>query len=180
MLRGGGDGLGKDFGGGAAKIVGIDGCGVIEGALLDAGKSERQGGCGGGLGDELRGEPGDGLGDGRLADDEELLRFPAGFGEELVAGLEGFAEAEAVGVEAGVELAAAGIEEGVDARCGRLIWTGEPGEDGEAGDGDQREVENVAEALGCAEADALSGEGAGAMDDGYGVQLAKAEAEANR
>ena|SRR5664279_4265521 len=63
----------------------------------------------------------------------------------------------------------------------RLIWTGkvgEAGEDGEAGDGDQREVEGVAEALGGAEADALSGEGAGAVDDGYGVELCKAEAEA--
>lgn len=56
----------------------------------------------------------------------------------------------------------------------------EAGEDGEAGDGDQREVEGVAEALGGAEADALSGEGAGAMDDGYGVEFCKAEAEADR
>ena len=145
---------------------------------------------GGGFGDELRGELGDGLGDGGLADDEELMRFPAGFGEELVAGEEGFAEAEAVGVEAGVELAAAGVEEGVDlASCRapiamRLRWMGHPGgrlgeagEDGEAGDGDQREVEGVAEALGGAEADALSGEGAGAVDDGYGVEQCKAEAE---
>jgi hypothetical protein len=55
---------------------------------------------------------------------------------------------------------------------------GEAGEDGEAGDGDQREVEGVAEALGGAEADADSGEGAGTVDDGYGVELCKAEAEA--
>ena len=111
------------------------------------------------------------------------MGFPAGFGEELVAGLEGFAEAEAVGIETGVELAAAGVEEGVDARGGRLIWTSklsETGQDGEARDGDQREVEGVAEALGGAEADALSGEGAGAVDDGYGVEFCKAEAEADR
>jgi hypothetical protein len=61
-----------------------------------------------------------------------------------------------------------------------LIWTGEAGEDGEAGDGDQRKVEGVAEALGGAEADALSGEGAGAVDDGDGVEFCKAEAEASR
>jgi len=179
--RGDGDGFGEDLGVGAAQVVGVDGCGVVEGALLDAGEGERQGRCGGGFGDELRGKLGDGLGDGGLADDKELMRFPAGFGEELVAGLEGFAKAEAVGVEAGVELAAAGVEEGVDARGGWLIWTGklgETGEDGEAGDGYQREVEGVAEALGGAEADALSGEGAGAVDDGYGVELCKAEAEA--
>jgi len=64
--------------------------------------------------DELRGERGEGLGDSGLADDKELMRFPAGFGEELVAGLKGFAEAEAAGVETGVELAAPGVEEGVD------------------------------------------------------------------
>ena len=50
------------------------------------------------------------------------------------------------------------------------------GEDGEAGDGDQREVEGVAEALGGAEADADSGEGAGAVDDGDGVEQCRAEA----
>ena len=197
--RGDGDGFGEDFCVGAAQVVGVDGCGVVEGALLDAGEGERQGGCGGGFGDELRGKLGDGLGDGGLADDKELLRFPAGFGEELVAGLKGFAKAEAVGVEAGVELAAAGVEKGVDnpptpprqRSCQgpriamRLRWMGYPGgrlgeagEDGEAGDGDEREVEGVAEALGSAEADALSGEGARAVDDGYGVQLCKAEAEA--
>jgi hypothetical protein len=38
----------------------------------------------------------------------------------------------------------------------------------------------VAEALGGAETDALSGEGAGAVDDGDGVELCKAEAEADR
>jgi hypothetical protein len=196
-LRRGGDGLGEDLGVGAAEVVGVDGCGVVEGALPDAGEGERQGGGGGGFGDELRGELGDGLGDGGLADDEGLLRFREKFGEELVAGQEGFAEAEAVGVEAGVELAATGIEEGVDAMnpliAMRLRWMGhsrrwmghprwrfsEAGEDGEARDGDQREVEGVAEALGGAEADADSGEGAGAVDDGYGFQFAKAEAAAS-
>jgi hypothetical protein len=190
LRRGGGDGLGEYLGVAAAEVVGVDGCGVVEGALPDAGESERQGGCGGGFGDELRVELGDGLGDGGLADDEELTRFPVGFGEELVAGQEGFAEAEAVGIEAGVELAAAGIEEGADAILPliamKLRWMGHPrwrfseaGEDGEARDGDQREVEGVAEALGGAEADAHSGEGAGAVDDGYGFQLAKAEAAAS-
>ena len=58
---------------------------------------------------------------------------------------------------------------------GRL---GEAGEDSEARDGDQREVEGVAEALGGAEADAHSSEGAGAVDDGYGFQLAKVESAA--
>jgi hypothetical protein len=121
MRRGGDDGLGEDFGVGAAQIVGVNGCGVVECSLLDAGESEGQGGCGGGLGDDLRGERGDGLGDGWLADDEDwlrfaaLLRFRAEFGEELVAGKEGFVEAETVGVEAGVELAASGVEEGADA-----------------------------------------------------------------
>ena len=38
----------------------------------------------------------------------------------------------------------------------------------------------MAEALGGAEADAHSGEGAGAVDDGDGVELAKAEAAARR
>ena len=177
LRRGGGDGLGEDLGVAAAEVVGVDGCGVVEGALLDAGEGERQGGDGCGLGDELRDELGEGLGDDLLADDE-LRLFSAQFGEELVAGQQGFVEAEAVGVEAGVELAAAGVEEGADRRGRRC--TGESGEDGEAGDGDQREVEGVAEALGGAEADALSGEGAGAVDDGYGVQLCKAEAEAGR
>lgn len=119
--HGGGDGLGEDLGVGAAQVVGVDGCGVVEGALLDAGEGERQGGCGGGFGDELRDKLGDGLGDGGLADDKEPMRFPAGFGEELVAGLEGLAEAEAVGVETGVELAATSVEEGVNARGGLLI-----------------------------------------------------------
>ena len=186
-LRRDGDGFGEDFGVGAAQVVGVDGCGVVECALLDAGEGNGQGGCGGGLGDELRDECGDGLGDGGLADDKGLLRFAAEFGEELVAGDEGFAEAKAVGVEAGVELAAAGVEEGADNPpiAKRLRWMGHPGgrlgetgQDGEARDGDQREIEGVAEALGGAEADALSGEGAGAVDDGYGVQLCKAEAEA--
>lgn len=112
--RRGGDGLGEDLGVGAAEVVGVDGCGVVEGALLDADEGESQGGCGGGLGDDLRGKLGDGLGDGRLADYDELRWLCAVGGEELVAGLEGFAEAEAVGVEAGVELASAGVEQGVD------------------------------------------------------------------
>jgi len=68
-----GDGFGEDLGVGATEVVGVDGCGVVEGALADAGESERQSGGGGGLGDELRGERGDGLGDGGLADDE--LRY---------------------------------------------------------------------------------------------------------
>jgi hypothetical protein len=205
LRRGCGDGLGEDLGVAAAEVVGVDGCGVVEGALPDAGEGERQGGCGGGFVDELRGripaqtELGrgtQGFGDGGLADDE-LSLFSALFGEELVAGKEGFAEAEAVVVEAGVELAAAGIEEGVDAMnpliAMRLRWMGHPrrwmghprwrfseaGEDGEARDGDQREVEGMAEALGGAEADAHSGKRAGAVDDGYGFQLAKAEAAAS-
>ena len=74
--RGGGDGFGEDLGVGAAQVVGVDGCGVVEGALLDAGEGERQGGGGGGFGDELRGELGDGLGDGGLADDKELHAVP--------------------------------------------------------------------------------------------------------
>jgi hypothetical protein len=121
------------------------------------------------------------LGDHGFADDKELPRFPAGFGEELVAGEESFLETVATGVEAGVELASSGVEEGANGHVRRLLWTGElgeAGEDGEAGDGDQREVEGVADALGGAEADALSGEGAGTVDDGDGVQLCKAEAEA--
>ena len=120
LRRGGGDGLGEDLGVGAAEVVGVDGCGVVEGALLDAGEGERQGVGGGGFGDELRGELGDGLGDGGLADDE-LRLFAALFGEELVAGEEGFAEAEAVGVEAGVELAASGVEEGANVQGGGLM-----------------------------------------------------------
>ena len=56
----------------------------------------------------------------------------------------------------------------------------EAGEDGEAGDGDQREVEGVAEALGGAEADADSGEGAGAVDDGYGVERVQGDASLRR
>lgn len=36
----------------------------------------------------------------------------------------------------------------------------------------------MAEALGGTETDALSGKGAGAVDDGYGVQFCKVEAEA--
>ena len=48
-----------------------------------------------------------------------------------------------------------------------------PREDGEARDGDQREVEGMAKALGGAEADAHSGEGAGAMNHRNRVQFAK-------
>src|ERR1035437_4958194 len=44
------------------------------------------------------------------------------------------------------------------------------GEDGEARDCDQRQVESFAEALGGAEAYADSGEGAGTVHDGYGVE----------
>ena len=175
-----GDGFGEYLGVGATEVVGVDGCGVVECALLDAGEGEGQGVGGGWFGDELRGERGDGLSDGGLADDE-LRLFPAEFGEELVAGEQGFAEAEAVGVEAGVELSAAGVEDGADGCGRRLIWIGEvreAGEDGEARDGDQRKVEGVAEALGGAEADAHSGKRAGAVDDGYGVELAKVESAA--
>jgi len=129
LRRGGGDGLGEDLGVGAAQVVGVDGCGVVEGALPDADEGERQGGCGGGLGDELRVELGDGLGDGGLADDE-LRCLSAVGGEELVAGQEGFAEAEAAGVEAGVELAASGVEEGADAILPPIAirprWMGHP------------------------------------------------------
>ena len=114
MRRGGGDGLGEDFGVGAAEVVGVDGCGVVEGALPDANEGERQCGCGGGFGDELRVELGDGLGDGGLADDEELRVFPAASARSWSRVRRDLAEAEAVGVEAGVELAAAGVEEGVD------------------------------------------------------------------
>ncbi len=60
---------------------------------------------------------------------------------------------------------------------GHARWRfSEAGEDGEAGDGDQREVEGVAEALGGAEADADAGEGAGAVDDGYGVERVQGDA----
>jgi hypothetical protein len=50
----------------------------------------------------------------------------------------------------------------VDARG----WRDEAGQDGEAGDGDEWDREGFAEALGGAEADADSGEGAGAVDYG--------------
>ena len=89
-------------------------------------------------------------------------------GEEFVAGEEGFALAHSVEVEAGVELVAAGVEQGSDWGDGGP--TGELGEDGEAGDGDQWEVEGFREALGGAEAYANSSEGAGAVNDGDGLE----------
>ena len=55
-----------------------------------------------------------------------------------------------------------------------------PREDGEARDGDQRKVEGVAEALGGAEADADSGEGAGAVDDGDGIERVKGDPATHR
>ena len=49
-----GDGLGKDLCIAAAEVVGVDGGGVVECALLETGDGEWQSVCGGGFGDDLR------------------------------------------------------------------------------------------------------------------------------
>ena len=187
-----GDGLGKDLCIAASEIIGIDGGGVVECVLLETGDGKWQSVCGGGFGDDLRdrtpaqaelGRGTQGFGDGDLAGNDDGSRIEAERCEELDAGDERLAEAGFCGVEAEVELVAAGIEESVDVHpppvAMRLRRMGHPllgqaGEDGEAREGDQREVEGMAEALGGAESDAHSGEGARAMDDGDGIEFAEA------
>ena len=84
LRNGGSNGLGEDFGIAAAEVVGVDGRGIVEGLLLDTGDGKWQGIRGGRLGDDLRAECVERLGDGPLADYENGMRFHV-----LIGGIEG-------------------------------------------------------------------------------------------